>query len=68
MEAGQYFKRPDLDACISNNDGTCYLRGELVEDTENWLCSSPENYGTIQEYYEDKEHRLMICLKYGKCK
>ena len=68
IEAGRYFKRPNIKACISNGDGTCYIKGELVEDTTNFLCSDPENYATIQEYYEDKEYRLMLCLRYGRCK
>lgn len=68
-DASRYFKKPKLKpACISNGDGTCYEEGELVEDTTNWLCTDPDNFDEIEKYHSDKEQRLYICLRYGRCR
>jgi hypothetical protein len=48
--------------CLSNGDGTCFRNGEL-ENTENMICGTPEEYDEIQTYIEDQELRLYICLR-----
>ena len=62
-----YFKAPEITPVIVNNcDG--YRNGNLV-DVTNFLAVDPDDYKTLQEYYEDKEFRLYVCLKYRKgCK
>lgn len=59
-----YFKAPEITPAIVNNcDG--YKDGELI-DVTNFLAVDPLEYNTLQEYYEDKELRLYICLKYKR--
>lgn len=62
------FNRPKISPAINSNCGG-YRNGEYI-DTTNWLSVSPEEYNqVIQPYWEDKEYRLYICLKFpGRCK
>jgi len=65
---GDPFKRPKIAPTIANGDGNGYQNGELV-DTTNMICVSPNQYDILQEYWDDKEYRLLICLRYqGRCK
>jgi len=65
MTPREYFGRPDFVQCISNGDGTAYCDGELVDST-NMISSPPEEAQELMNYYENKEYRLMICLKFPK--
>ena len=62
----EYFNRPVIHPTIMNGDGTGYKNGELIEDTTNMIGITPEEYDIMLEYYDDKEFRLMVCLKYPK--
>lgn len=62
----EYFGRPNISPAI-NNTGTGFRNGVEI-DTTNFICVDPQEYGVIQEYFEDKEFRLFNCLKYGRCK
>lgn len=61
-----YFKRPKIDPTILNGDGTGYKAGVLVEDTTNFLAVDSYEYLELEEYIDDLEYRLFICLKYPK--
>lgn len=64
---GEYFNRPKVIPAINSNC-TAVKDGELIDAT-NFISVSAEDYDLIQKYYEDKEFRLYICLKYKrKCK
>ena len=62
----RYFSRPSISPTIANGDGTGYRNGELV-NTTNMICVSPNDYTVIEDYFDDKEYRLYICLKYNRC-
>ena len=56
--------RPELKpACIHNGDGTCFIDGELITDTENRLSTDPETFRLMSNYIEQIERRLFICLR-----
>lgn len=62
----QYFNRPQVTPVIANGDGTGFKDGELVS-TKNMICSEPNNYQKIEDYFIDKETRLYFCLRFGDC-
>lgn len=59
------FKKPDIPVSI-NNSCTGYSAGEKI-DTTNHICLAPTDFDTLQNYCKDKESRLLICLKFGRC-
>ena len=61
----QYFSRPKITPTI-NNQGTGFRNGVEV-DTTNFLCVDPKEYEVLQDYYDDKEYRLFLCLKFNRC-
>lgn len=64
-----YFKRPDVPPTILNGDGTGFRNGEIVEDTTNFIAVNPDEYIELEEYIDDLEYRLFICIKYRRrCK
>jgi hypothetical protein len=63
----EYFNRPKVMMCIANGDGTMFCNGQ-VYNSANAICTLPEDYDTISEYYEDKEFRLYKCKRFGRCK
>lgn len=63
---GLYFGRPSIVPTI-NNEGTGFRNGVEI-DTTNFICVDPKEYGIIQDYYEDKEYRLYLCLRHNRCK
>jgi hypothetical protein len=68
QDAGTYFKRPNIEPCISNGDGTSWCNGELT-DNINHITQTADNFDRLVDYCEDKETRLFICLKYpSRCK
>jgi hypothetical protein len=63
----EYFNAPDVKESIVN-ECTGYQNGELI-DVTNHISVDPSDYEVLKTYYEDKEYRLYICLKYPrKCK
>jgi hypothetical protein len=61
---GEFFNRPNVSLSI-NNECTAYQNGELIDAT-NYISVSPDDYNLMQDYYSDKEYRLMICLKFPR--
>lgn len=59
-----YFQRPVFNECIANGDGTMSCPGNRLEDSMNALCVEPLEALALKKYYNDKEYRLYICLKY----
>lgn len=68
-EIAEHVGRPNFPPpCINNDDGTCYREGEL-ESSVNSLCDNTDTYIDAQDYIEDIEHRLYVCLKFPRrCK
>jgi hypothetical protein len=66
QSAGTYFGKPEIIPTI-NNSGTGFRNGVEV-DTTNFICVDPSEYSILQEYYNDKEYRLFMCLRYNRCK
>jgi len=65
--ASEFFKRPKVNTAINSNC-TGFVNGEAV-DVTNWISVSPEDYATIEEYFESREFCNYICIKYPKrCK
>ena len=62
----QYFSRPKITPTI-NNEGTGFRNGVEI-DTTNFICVDPSEYEILQDYFEDKEYRLFLCLKYNRCR
>lgn len=58
-----YFERPYFEECVSNGDGTMFCNGEEVS-TAGSTCTRDSKQ--IKRYYNDKEKRLYICLKYPR--
>ncbi len=66
-QIGRYFNRPVIDQTIANV-GSGYRNGELVDITNN-ICVTTDELKQLENYYNDKELRLYVCLKYPrKCK
>lgn len=64
---GIYFNRRKVIPAINSNC-TAFQDGDVIDAT-NYISVSPEDYQYLEEYYDDKEFRLYICLKYKKrCK
>ena len=64
----EYFERPSFSTCINNGDGTMECGGDN-RPSINAICSEPDDFNEIYNYYDDKEYRLFICLKYpSKCR
>jgi hypothetical protein len=63
---GAFFNRPKIIPTISNV-GTGFRNGQEI-DTTNFICVDPSEYDILQEYYNDKEYRLFLCLRYNRCK
>lgn len=61
-----FFNRPDFELCIANGDGTAFCDG-VTKQSQNMICTEPEQYKLLKKYYDDKEYRLFKCLAYGKC-
>ncbi len=62
------FNRPKITPTIANNDGTGFRNGERVE-VVNMVCVAADEQFELENYYDDKEYRLQICLLYPKrCK
>lgn len=61
----QYFSRPKVLPTI-NNEGTGFRDGVEI-DTTNFICVDPKEYEVLQDYYDDKEYRLFLCLKFNRC-
>ena len=66
-QVGQYFRRPVFEQTVANV-GSGYRNGELVDITNN-ICVSTDELKQLESYYNDKEFRLYVCLKYPrKCR
>lgn len=64
---GAYFNRKNIIPAINSNC-SAIQDGQIIDAT-NYISVSPDDYQYLQEYYEDKELRLYICLKYKRrCK
>ena len=59
-----YFGRKLIIPAINSNC-TAAQDGALIDAT-NYISVSPEDYAYLQEYWNDKELRLYICLKYKR--
>jgi hypothetical protein len=65
-KVSRYFKRPRFKECIANGDGTMSCPGNRIEPSVNAVCIRPLDIVDLKQYYNDKEYRLYICLKYNK--
>jgi len=60
----EYFGRKKIAPAINSNCGA-FQAGEYIDAT-NYISVSPEDYEYLINYFEDKELRLYVCLKYKR--
>lgn len=68
-QAGDYFGRLPINACITLNEVGKMVCGGEVQDIPPGLIvpQTIEDYDYTRQYFEDKEFRLFKCLRYNRC-
>jgi len=67
--ASQYFDRLKIESCITAFEvGYMFCDGEkLPIPPKMQIPKTVQDSDYMIEYYEDKEYRLYICLRFGEC-
>lgn len=67
--AGEYFGRQQFDQCITSFDsGYMFFNGEKIKIPPKMIIPcTVQDSDYIIDYYEDKEYRLYMCLRFNRC-